>query len=127
LLTIEQSYVGVIATVIYLALMALVLVNLIKDVRDKRLLKNREELSKKPFLQFMAYSVLWMCLIVIMDPAGAFLYSTLSVPLLLLLVNWFINFNNVYQKALFYTALGAVALNNVMQVMKFRDALGYLY
>lgn len=124
LLTIKESYVGVISTLIYLVLMTVVLINLIRYIRDKKLLGNKEELSEKPFLQFMAYSIIWIFLIIIIDPAGGFMFSTLIVPMMIILINRFTDFNNSYQKVLFYTTLGAVGFNNVIQIMKFREALG---
>jgi hypothetical protein len=127
LLTIKESYVGVISTLTYLVLMTVVLINVIRYIRDKKLLGNKKEHSEKPFLQFIAFFIIWIFLIIIMDPAGGFMYSTLIVPMMIILINRFTDFTNSYQKVLFYTTLGAVGFNNVIQIMKFREALGAFF
>ena len=54
---------------------------------------------------------------------GAFLYSTVVVPLLTIMICRFIDMTKRWQSVLFGAALILLLVNNLMQVLRFRVAL----
>jgi hypothetical protein len=125
LLTFKQSIIGTCSTLIYVGLCGLVLVRMLRSFRaaksgDHPFLN----LVKREEFHWVLYCLIWVSLTFIMYPPGAFLYATTIVPFIVLLISKFIDIRRAGDRIILYAAIIAVLLNNAVQVMKFRDALG---
>jgi len=126
--TFRQSPLGTASTGIYLVLASLAIYRatdrLIGGIREKGLRSALvAERSGVPEISFCA---LWVVMAVLLDTSGAFLFSSILVPLLMVLLGQALRFEKTLDKYLLYSTVVAVLINNANQVLKFRHALALM-
>jgi hypothetical protein len=124
LYTIKGSVLGSISLLIYTILSLVVLWNIANMIREK--LRSREgllNLLKGKEMHFIVYCATWGGLTVLMYPRSGFLYSTMIMPLIILLIYRFTNMELRFHRAIIYATVAAVLVNNWSQVMRFREVL----
>lgn len=124
LFTIQGSRLGLAATMIYLALVVVVAVRAIRDLRAagpaagrRWMVLDDDIIYPLLYCGFMATISLTLCY------CGAFLYSTVVVPLLTIVMCRFIDLSKRGQALLFAGTLTLLLINNIVQVLVFRTAL----
>lgn len=125
LLTFRQSTLGIVSTAGYLALMSLALYR--GADRMARKIPGagfRSFLSGElPGAPELAFCILWVAMGVFLDTSGAFLFSSIVVPLLIVLVGYSLHFNRAFDRYLLCAVITLMLINNANQVLKFRHVL----
>lgn len=125
LTTIRHSPLGLAAVLAYLAVMAVALRNAWRRLREARgaaggwLAAGLQDEG----LHVVGYCVVFAVLVVIMFFGGGFLYSCVTVPLLVLVAARYVDLDRPVERWLFWGALAIIAVNNTLQILEFRDAL----
>jgi hypothetical protein len=126
--TFQQSPLGIVSTGMYAALACLAIYRTahryIDAIRGSGF--RSAVLSEFPEISIVAFCMLWVAMAVILDASGAFLFSSIIVPLLMILLGHAFRIGRTADKYLLYATVAAVLINNADQVMKFRHALALM-
>jgi hypothetical protein len=125
--TLQESMVGLISTLLYVGLLFLVFFRMVKNIHSTFSQGSIVSIFKKRHLQLIFYCITWIILTVLLDVGGAFLYSSLVVPLVILLCCNFLNTGKILDRIFLFVVLLSVILNNSIQILQFRDNLSLLY
>jgi hypothetical protein len=127
LYTLKGSFLGVISTLIYSIFLLLIFMRMVKTAKgDCGTKKKLKSIFMREDLHPAMYCIIWLLLTVNMQPTAAFLYSTVMVPLLIVLMQQFINSELRHQKVLLGVVIFLVIINNTAQILKFRAALSVM-
>lgn len=121
--TLETSRIGLVATLVYLSLMAWVVAQALRSLRARALEAGARPVLSEPGLHVIGYCGAMAGVTLLLYYPGGFLYSTTVVPLLVLLACRFVDMSKRPQAALLYATVALVLMNNAIQVLRFRDAL----
>ena len=122
--TIQQSRLGLVATVVYLSLFLALGWQALKHIFFQ--LKRSggfDELLSTAYFSMALYAVAWLFLTMIIATSGGFLYSTVVTPIVVAVLYRFTDWHRQSHKILWAAAIVAVLVNNAQQIMTFRKAL----
>ncbi len=124
--TLRTSKLGLISTLAYLLLMGGVVLGIYQKNKDSFSFgfKWLRVVLRDRGIQIVVGCMAMVFITIFLHYPGAFLYSTITVPLLVLLLGRFINLRNSFHKFYFFCVLFIVLINNSMQIFVFRDMLG---
>ena len=127
LYTLKGSPLGLITTLIYFGLCTVVLLRIFASLRGMAARHDvlRTMLGREEF-HIISYCFVWILLTWIVFPPGAFVYSTTTVPLVMILIHRFVSIEKLSHRVLLYATVIMVTLNNIDQILKFRWALSAL-
>ena len=124
LFTIRGGGLGVVATLLYVALLGVSGFRALRAIRDSvQQGGGMRGILANDSLDLLAYSVLWIFITAFLHYAGAFLYAVLVTPLMLISISRFIDLRRRASRMLFYSALAAIVVVNIDQIRQFREAL----
>jgi len=122
--TLKESPLGAITLLLYLLLSVIVIFRIARLIGSK--LSSTEGpmcLLKEKEIQLACYCLTWVILTWVMYPPSGFLYSTMILPLMALLIHGFTDMERFFHRALLYATVAAIVLNNSVQIMSFREIL----
>lgn len=124
LYTIQGSWLGLATTFLYLALMTVVAARAFRVFRATATSRGWPmALLEDDSFYLIIYCGVMVIVTLLLCYCGAFLYSTVVVPLLTIMICRFIDMTKRWQSVLFGAALILLLVNNLMQVLRFRVAL----
>ena len=125
LTTIRDSRLGLLAVLAYLALMGTALWNAWRRTRAARAQASSwlDACLADEGLHLALYCAVFAGLVVVMFFGGGFLYSCVTVPILVLLAARYLDPARRAEWWLLYGALAVITINNVLQIGEFRAAL----
>ena len=127
LYTLRESPLGIVSTLVYVALGSLVLYRIAKLFKtDLAGMSRFRGLLERKEIHLVAFCLSWVFITLKLNPPGAFLYSMTIVPLIIILICRFLDLRRRFDRVLLYTTVALVIINNANQIMKFREALSVL-
>jgi hypothetical protein len=76
--------------------------------------------KEAPFLLFFGT---WILLTMIMDTSGAFIYSSMVLPSMIVVIACNLDWTDRRHRLLLFAVAAVVIVNNILQIDRFRDAL----
>ena len=122
-ITLSTSVMGTVATIAYVAVVCVAFWGFIRSFSDGLRLKGARSLLDDPSVLPILWCVCMLAVTVMLYYASGFLYSTIVVPILIVLFCRHLDLKIFWQRLLFYTTLIVIMSNNIDQIVKFRDAL----
>ena len=124
LYTIQQSRLGLAATLVYIALSATIgwrgAIHMLGRLKESGGLR---KLLKTVYFPALLYMLAWLFLTMIMDTEGAFLYSVMVTPMLVIFLYRFTDWQYRSHIVLWAATIASVLINNAHQIMTFRSTL----
>jgi hypothetical protein len=121
--TVRSSRLGLAATAIYLLAATVALAGLVRSLAAEAGRQGAAGILHHPSTGLALWCVVMLGVTVLLFYPSGFLYSTVVVPVLALLLCRHLDLGVPWQRALLYGALAAMLANNLDQVMQFRAAL----
>jgi hypothetical protein len=125
--TFKQSYLGGFTTIVFGLLLLSVCVNValflkrqISTGRGWRVLVENYE------FHLMLYCAGWVVICSVVMATASFMYSAVVLPVYMMIICRFVNEEKPYLNVLVHSSAILIVLNNAVQVLKFRGALGLL-
>lgn len=125
LYTIKGSRLGLASTILFLGFLLYVLWRIGRQLKG-RYASGEPVLSGNPTVPMVLFCAGWTVMTVILDTAGALLFSAIVVPVVVALASMHVDPERRFPRAMVYLTIASVVVNNIDQVMKFRDALRHL-
>ena len=124
LYTFQQSRIGALAVAVYLIFAVIVFYRFARGLAGffRREAPVRD-LLQAPFFQLFLYASAWLFLTVMMDTSGGFLYSNMTVPLMVVLFYKFSDPKLWLHQIAVSSTIVVMLINNADQVLKFREVL----
>jgi hypothetical protein len=124
LYTIQGSRLGLAATVTYLVLVAVAVVQAFRVYRATATVRGwPRALLEDDTVYLLLHCGVMVVVTFLLCYCGAFLYSTLVVPIMAVILCRFIDMRKRFQGGLLSATLVLLLMNNLMQVLQFRTAL----
>jgi len=124
LYTLQQSRLGMAALASYMCLLLALGWSGIRHVVAQLGERGKfDNLLATAYFPMALYAFAWLFLTVMMDTLGGFLYSTIVTPLIVAALYRFTDWQRRTHKILWTTTLLLVLVNNIQQIMIFRDSL----
>jgi hypothetical protein len=125
LYTIRGSRLGLAATILFLGFLLYVSWSIGRYLKV-RYASGESVLSENPTVPMALFCAGWTVMTVILDTSGALLFSSIVVPVVVVLASMHFDTRRRFPKAVLCLAISSVVVNNIDQVLKFRDALRLL-
>lgn len=125
LYTMKGSRLGLATTILFLGFQLYVLWSIGRYLKGRHA-SGESVLSGDPTVPMMLFCAGWSVMTVILDTSGALLFSAIVVPVVVALASMHIDTRRRFPKAILYVAIASVVVNNIDQILKFRDALRLL-
>ena len=127
LYTLQQSGLGIAAVVLWVSVLVLLGLRIVSDWRFRAAAQGwKRSFETDRAWDLVAYCASWVIVTLVLFYGGGFLYSTVVVPVVVIVACRFLDLGSWRQAVLVYSVLAVLIINNTAQILLFREVLASL-